>query len=151
MVCRNTLRVPIINTDYRRGSIWILYVPARLCQVNGTSCIDTRPNSNVLMLAYQPFQTVNEVMLPTHSVIHSYLPSEKLEKLLSMRKSYVRALLKALNNQQTLPGTISTVMPRACGITNISENIIEASRSNLLRGCKSCTYKILYNRANIFK
>lgn len=35
----------------------------------------------------------------------------------------------------TTPGLISTVIPRACGMTKISEKIIDASRSNRLSGC----------------
>lgn len=35
----------------------------------------------------------------------------------------------------TLPGTISTTMPKACGITRISEKIIDASRSKRRNGC----------------
>lgn len=35
----------------------------------------------------------------------------------------------------TSPGRISTIIPRACGITKMSEKIIDASRSNRLSGC----------------
>lgn len=37
--------------------------------------------------------------------------------------------------ENTLPGIISTTIPNACGITRMSEKIIDASRSNLLNGC----------------
>lgn len=35
----------------------------------------------------------------------------------------------------TLPGTISTVIPTACGITRMSENMIDASKSKRRNGC----------------
>ena len=38
-------------------------------------------------------------------------------------------------NTGPFPGTIFTSISIACGMTRISEKMIEASRSNLLRGC----------------
>lgn len=35
----------------------------------------------------------------------------------------------------TLPGTMSTIIPNACGITRMSEKIIDASRANRFNGC----------------
>lgn len=64
----------------------------------------------------------------------------------------------------TFPGHISTVMPSACGITRISEKMIDASKSNRRRGCivtshassgvrhtvkKSCCFRTSYNETEM--